>query len=102
MCTACMHDVLGGQKRVAKSSGAGVTDGCEPPPYGCWELNPGPLPEYYMVLNVESSFKPLNSFLKVFSQMTLQSGACVYRDCFTSERAYLCNIEGGFYIISEI
>jgi hypothetical protein len=35
----------------------GITDGCEPP-YGCWELNSGPLEEESAVL-AEPSLQPL-------------------------------------------
>ena len=34
-----------------------TTDGCEPP-YGCWELNSGPLEEQAMLLTTEPSLQP--------------------------------------------
>jgi len=37
--------------------GTGVTDGCEPP-CGCWEVNPGPLPEQKVLLATEPSLHP--------------------------------------------
>jgi hypothetical protein len=35
-----------------------ITDGCEPP-YGCWELNSGPLEEQSVLLTFEPSLQPL-------------------------------------------
>ena len=37
-----------------RSSGTGATDSCEPP-YGCWELNLGPLEEQPVLLADELS-----------------------------------------------
>jgi len=34
-----------------------ITDGCEPP-YGCWELNSGPLEEQSVLLTAEPSLQP--------------------------------------------
>ncbi|EGW01477.1 E3 ubiquitin-protein ligase NEDD4 [Cricetulus griseus] len=34
-----------------------IIDGCEPP-YGCWELNPGPLEEQPVLLTSEPSLQP--------------------------------------------
>jgi hypothetical protein len=39
-----------------------ITDGCEPP-YGCWDLNSGPLEEQSVLLTVEPSLQP---HLRVF------------------------------------
>ena len=44
------------------SSGMGVTDSCELP-YGCWELNPGPLEEQPVLLTNEPSLQPQNQLL---------------------------------------
>jgi hypothetical protein len=41
------------QKRASEP----ITDGCEPP-YGCWELNSGPLEEQSVILTAEPSFQP--------------------------------------------
>ena len=47
-----------GQKRASDL----ITDACEPP-YGCWELNSGPLEEQAMLLTTEPSLQPPgNSF----------------------------------------
>ena len=47
-----------GQKRTPGF----ITDGCEPP-YGCWELNSGPLEEQAMLLTTEPSLQsPANIF----------------------------------------
>jgi hypothetical protein len=35
-----------------------ITDGCEPP-FGCWELNSGPLGEQSLLLTAEPSPEPL-------------------------------------------
>ena len=35
-----------------------ITDGCKPP-YGCWELNSGPLEKQAMLLTAEPSLQPL-------------------------------------------
>jgi hypothetical protein len=50
-----------------------VTDGCEPPPCGCWDLNSGPLEEQSVLLTTEPSHQPnfiiffiLSSFLVFF------------------------------------
>jgi hypothetical protein len=37
-----------------------ITDGCELP-YGCWELNSGPLEEQSALLTTEPSLQPSNS-----------------------------------------
>jgi hypothetical protein len=34
-----------------------ITDGCEPP-YGCWELNSGPLEEQSVLLTAKPSLQP--------------------------------------------
>jgi hypothetical protein len=36
-------------------------DGCEPP-YGCWELNSGPLEEQSVLLTTEPSLQPRAGF----------------------------------------
>jgi hypothetical protein len=38
-----------------------ITDGCEPP-YGCWELNSGPLEEQSVLLTAEPSLQPSGIF----------------------------------------
>ena len=43
-----------GQKRAPDL----ITDGCEPPSCGCWELNSGPLEEQAMLLTTEPSLQP--------------------------------------------
>jgi hypothetical protein len=40
----------GRNQKSVKSPGAGVPEGCELP-YGCWELNLGPLQEQQMLSN---------------------------------------------------
>ena len=35
-----------------------IIDGCEPP-FGCWELNSGPLEEQSVLLTIEPSPQPL-------------------------------------------
>nr|CRZ22100.1 Bm8146 [Brugia malayi] len=35
-----------------------VLDGCEPPPYGCWKLNSGPLKEQSAFLTAEPALPP--------------------------------------------
>jgi hypothetical protein len=40
-----------------------ITDGCEPP-YGCWELNSGPLEEQSVLLTAEPSLHPEYSSFK--------------------------------------
>ena len=37
-----------------KRASVNITDGCEPP-YGCWELNLGPLEEQPVLLTTEPS-----------------------------------------------
>jgi hypothetical protein len=46
-----------------KSVSDPVTDGCEPP-YGCWELNAGPLEEQSVLLTTEPSLQPNSLFFK--------------------------------------
>ena len=48
-----------GQKRAPDL----ITDGCEPP-YGCWELNSGPLEEQSVLLTAEPSLQPFILFFK--------------------------------------
>ena len=40
-----------------KRASVNITDGCEPP-YGCWELNLGPLEEQPVFLTAMSSLQP--------------------------------------------
>jgi hypothetical protein len=35
-----------------------ITDGCEPPPCGCWDLNSGPSEEQSVLLTAEPSQQP--------------------------------------------
>jgi hypothetical protein len=51
-----------------------ITDGCEPP-YGCWELNSGPLEEQSMLLTTGPSLQPLNIFL--YDLVSLYTGGCM-------------------------
>ena len=44
-----------------RSPGTGVTDSCELP-YGCWELNPGPLEEQSVLLTAEPFLQPQKIF----------------------------------------
>lgn len=53
--TTRVHLVPGEIRRQCWTPGARVTDGCEPPPYGCWEPNLGPLQEQQMLLTAEPS-----------------------------------------------
>jgi hypothetical protein len=43
----------------SETPGTGVTGGCEPP-WGCWELNTGPLEEQPVLLTTEPSLQPWN------------------------------------------
>ncbi|CAO2611376.1 hypothetical protein LEMLEM_LOCUS15124, partial [Lemmus lemmus] len=52
-----------GQKRAPDP----ITDGCEPP-YGCWELNSGPLEEQAMLLPSEPFLQPLSVIILVLGQ----------------------------------
>jgi hypothetical protein len=47
-------------RRGVRSPGTGVTDGCEPPLCGCWELKPGPLQEQPVLLSHLSSLSLLS------------------------------------------
>jgi hypothetical protein len=44
-------------------------DGCEPP-YGCWDLNAGPLEEQSVLLTMEPSLQPNYNTIK---RMTTQT-----------------------------
>lgn len=57
MFTACVPGVQGVQKGGMEFSGTGVTDDCEPP-CGCWELYPGLLQEWPVLLTAEPSLQP--------------------------------------------
>jgi hypothetical protein len=51
--------VPAGQKRAPDL----IIDGYEPP-YGCWELNSGPLEEQSLLSTYEPSLQPIKGFLK--------------------------------------
>jgi hypothetical protein len=53
--SACMTT---GQKRAPD-----LIIGCDEPPSGCWELNPGPLKEQPLLLNFEPSLQPESFYL---------------------------------------
>ena len=48
LCTTCMSEAKEASKFI-RSLGTRITDGCELP-YGCWELNLGPLEEQPVLL----------------------------------------------------
>jgi hypothetical protein len=48
-----------------------ITDGCEPP-YGCWELNSGPLEEQLVLLTTEPSLQPPSSLVLMYCQVRLR------------------------------
>ena len=47
-----------GQKEDTWSPGGGVTGSCELSDSGCWDLNPHPLQEWYLLLTAEASLQP--------------------------------------------
>ena len=60
------------------STGAGVTDRCEPPG-GCWELNLDPLGEEPVLLPTKPT--PF-SFLRLYNKYSLPSFCFVFCFCF--------------------
>jgi hypothetical protein len=54
----CIGVLLGCMLEGARSPITGATESCELP-FGCWELNPGPLEEPPVLLTAESSLQPL-------------------------------------------
>lgn len=54
MLTACIP-------ACQKTASNPITDGCKPPPCGCWELNQGPLEKQPVPLTSEPSPRPLSS-----------------------------------------
>lgn len=52
MCTVCICLC-----EPIRSTGTAIKDSCEPP-YGCWQLNLGPLEEQPIFLNTEPSLQP--------------------------------------------
>jgi hypothetical protein len=55
-----------------------ITDGCESP-WGCWELNSGPLEEQSVSLTAEPSVQPVKWILK----STLESQLCRMVFCWS-------------------
>jgi hypothetical protein len=55
----CMwvHSLSLSSNTAEESIGDSITDGCELP-FGCWELNSGPLKEQPVLLTTESSLQP--------------------------------------------
>jgi hypothetical protein len=54
VCVVYVSSAYGDQKRKLEAPETGVTCGCELP-YGCWELNLGPLQEQPVLLTMEPS-----------------------------------------------
>jgi len=75
------------------------TDGCEPP-YGCWELNSGPLKEQLVLLTSEPSLQPPELFffnIYFYFNMYECLPACMY----VCQCMCLLSVEdrGGFRIL---
>lgn len=72
LCTTCMHDARGGQKRASNSLGlgCGITNVCKLP-FGPWELTPGSLEEQPVRLSAKPTLQ--NSPLCLFSLTDTQA-----------------------------
>lgn len=70
MCTTCVPDAFRAQKWYIRSSGTGVTKGCEHP-RGCWEPTPGPLQKQQAHTTTESFSQPLSVGLNASYRLEL-------------------------------
>lgn len=76
------------EEGVGSVPGARVPDGYEPP-RGCWELNPGPLQEEWVLLTIWAISAALNRFSWLLKKSAILGGQLF---CESSRAAIISNI----------